>query len=107
VLLEASRVFARSWFACSHPTPALVCGGGEDELFGLHAVAISTAAGTTAASKERRKSLYPVRVRVLTEASFVIDGSRIRSSSIDRGSLGVVRASAQLRFWVAGGLSPR
>lgn len=84
MLLEASRVFARSWFACCHTPAAPACAGDEEEVFELHAEAINITAGIRTVSHGRRNSLdlsRSVRVCVLTEASFVIDGSRM---SIDR-----------------------
>lgn len=77
-------MFARSWFACCHTPAAPACAGDEEEVFELHAEAINITAGIRTVSHGRRNSLdlsRSVRVCVLTEASFVIDGSRM---SIDR-----------------------
>src|SRR4030095_7303077 len=89
VLLEAFRVFARSWFACRHSTAAPACGSDEEDVFELHAEAISNIAGSTTVTNGRRNSLdlsRSVRVCALMEASLVIDGSRM---SMDAASCGV------------------
>jgi hypothetical protein len=55
-------------------------GGDEEVVLELHAEAINATTGRTATTNGRRNSVDLsgwVRVCILTEASFVIDGSRI------------------------------